>query len=230
MPRLDRTQHPLTTPLRHPRETCRQEEPLQPPASRLDIHKGGCHDPAGLTMGMSLPVPPSEATDSHGAALVPTGMPQCHCLALQPYITCPGSAQPGQREPQRGHISPVTEEIWVGCEDLCHFGITVQTLPAHAVKLSLEDPDPCQPWLCLQCHNASHHLLLASGSSPQHSQPSNQELPFRSGILRAAATETAPGWSTLRAARMASKTTLKPRSAESLSTAGHPQMSCLGHS
>lgn len=57
----------------------------------------------------------------------------------------------------------------MGHEDLCHFGITVQTLPAHAVKLSLEDPDPCQPWLRLLCHNASHHLLLALGSSPQHS-------------------------------------------------------------
>lgn len=116
----------------------------------------------------------------------------------------------------------------MGHEDLCHFGITVQTLPAHAVKLSLEDPDPCQPWLCLLCHNASHHLLLASGSSPQHSQPSNQKLPFRSGILRAATAETAPGWSGLRAARTAPG--LKLRSPESLSTAGHPQMSCLGHS
>lgn len=56
----------------------------------------------------------------------------------------------------------------MGHEDLCHFGITVQTLPAHAVKFSLEDPDPCQAWLYLLCHNASHHLLLASGSLPQH--------------------------------------------------------------
>lgn len=61
-------------------------------------------------------------------------------------------------------------------------------------------------------------------------QPSNQKLPFWSGIPRAAAAETAPGWSTLRAARAAPKTTLKLRSPESLSTAGHPQMPCLGHS
>lgn len=37
----------------------------------------------------------------------------------------------------------------MGHKDLCDFGVTVQTLPAHVVKLSLEESDPAQRWLCL---------------------------------------------------------------------------------
>lgn len=53
-----------------------------------------------------------------------------------------------QREPQRDQVSPVTQKVRVGHEDLCNAGVTVQTLPAHSVKLSLEEPKPPQPWPC----------------------------------------------------------------------------------
>lgn len=109
--------------------------------------------PPARTLAQGLPSLSPSARQGHGSRAAGTAGPHSNerrgrCLPAQPSIAL-RVAGLGKREPPKGHDSPVTKEVGVGHEDLCDFGVTVQTLPAHLVKLCLEDADPPQPcWPC----------------------------------------------------------------------------------
>lgn len=115
-----------------------------------------------------------------------------------PASPVPGRARRalGRRDPWGGRVSPVTEEIGVGREDFHGFGVTVQTLLAQSVKVSLEDPDPPQRWLCLPRCPAAPRLPAAPATAPASARRATgrPSCPERGTVSRAVASSASwPG-------------------------------------
>lgn len=111
---------------------------------------GSYQDPPGRTLPAPHLTPQSHS--GHGTGRVAPCRDERRALA-----GCFHAAWAHIQGVPADQVSPITQQVRVGREDLHSAGLTIQTLPEHLVQLALEEPNPAQSQ---SCPTAPLQLLL----------------------------------------------------------------------